>query len=223
VIGSPFNIKHMEKYINIRELTEYLQAHTQAQAAKHFGVTVQTIATRIRKHQIQFPEKRGLHNKKPIRPIIPEGDYFLVPLGDGSYAKICACHKHVAEGRNWQVAAYKYAVVTVNGKPVKMHHLVAGVRDGFVIDHINIDSRDNRCSNLRHVTQQVNCLNIVRENRNNRSGYRGVSWHYTVKKWRAVTDIGGSRIVSYHETPELASQAYLATKEILISQQSTNR
>lgn len=51
----------------------------------------------------------------------------------------------------------------------------------FTIDHINRIKNDNRISNLRDVTQFINCQNRS----DNKSGIVGVYWDKRESKWRA--------------------------------------
>ena len=44
------------------------------------------------------------------------------------------------------------------------------------IDHINTNIRDNRKENLRVISVSDNGKNRAKRNRNNKSGYRNVSW-----------------------------------------------
>lgn len=52
------------------------------------------------------------------------------------------------------------------------------------IDHINGDPFDNRWTNLRPATHMQNHSNRGK-NRNNKSGFKGVSWHRGAQKWVA--------------------------------------
>jgi len=54
-----------------------------------------------------------------------------------------------------------------------------------VSDHINGDTLDNRRGNLRPATPAQNRHNGVCD-RNNRSGYRGVSWNSSRKEWHCT-------------------------------------
>lgn len=44
---------------------------------------------------------------------------------------------------------------------VYMHRLVIGDKKGFVVDHINLNTLDNRRENLRHLTISENCRNRI--------------------------------------------------------------
>lgn len=48
---------------------------------------------------------------------------------------------------------------TGTSRYLKLHHLILGRQDGFVVDHVNGDKLDNRRSNLRFVTQADNARN----------------------------------------------------------------
>ena len=60
------------------------------------------------------------------------------------------------------------------------------------IDHINGNRLDNRRSNLRLCTHAENMRNI-RIQKNNTSGYKGVSYYTKIKKWVASCEINGKR------------------------------
>ena len=65
---------------------------------------------------------------------------------------------------------------------------------GYVIDHINGNSTDNRIENLRCVTQSQNLLNLnSRKRSNNTSGYRGVSFKRKLNKWIVQACVNGKR------------------------------
>lgn len=75
----------------------------------------------------------------------------------------------------------------VHGKKMiaRMHHMIVPFTKGYMVDHINGNGLDNRRSNLRLVTKSQNMMNSgVR--RNNKSGYKGVSWDKINNKWRVT-------------------------------------
>lgn len=67
-----------------------------------------------------------------------------------------------------------------------MHREIMGLSegDGLIVDHINMNGLDNRKINLRVVSCSLN-NHHRRKQRNNTSGYRGVSWHKGLNKWQA--------------------------------------
>jgi hypothetical protein len=115
-----------------------------------------------------------------------------------------------------KVAKYGNDYATTNiprdGKQIttQMHRLLMGVaiNDKRVVDHINHDTLDNRKCNLRVCTRQQNCMNR-KVNKNNKSGYVGVSFYNHTKKWRSAIGYKWNKIVlGYFSTPEEASAAY---------------
>ena len=84
------------------------------------------------------------------------------------------------------------------------------------IDHINGDQLDNRIENLREVCSRVNKENLRRPKGANVSGFLGVSWSKTAKKWRADISARGQKfIVGHFDSPEEAHEAYLIAKRRL--------
>lgn len=65
--------------------------------------------------------------------------------------------------------------------------------DAPYVDHIDGDGLDNRRSNLRAATHSQNLRNRVRLGTNNKSGFRGVSWHVGNKVWQAQIYIEGKK------------------------------
>lgn len=79
-----------------------------------------------------------------------------------------------------------YAVATVwsvdedgnrKGNPIYLHRFIMNSEnENEWIDHINHKPRDNRKENLRPISISDNSRNRKTRNRNNKSGYRNVSW-----------------------------------------------
>lgn len=84
--------------------------------------------------------------------------------------------------------AHGYAVRTIydSGKPyqLRMHRLIIDTPDGLDTDHINGNRLDNRKINLRTATRSQNVANTFVK-KQNKSGYKGVSWKKSNKKWCA--------------------------------------
>ncbi len=73
-----------------------------------------------------------------------------------------------------------------------MHRVVLKQKPRQGTDHINGDKLDNRRENLRPATSQQNNLNRGKSIRN-KSGFKGVSWSRTSRKWLACVYINGKQ------------------------------
>lgn len=81
---------------------------------------------------------------------------------------------------------------TSRGKVVTvlMHRLITNAPMGKDVDHKNMDRLDNRKINLRIVDRTQNNFNTG-VHKNNKSGFRGISWNKRIKSWRVY--IGGTK------------------------------
>jgi hypothetical protein len=110
-----------------------------------------------------------------------------------------------------------YVIITLNAKKYRAHRLVwfyvYGKWPENEIDHINRIPRDNRIINLREATDQENQFNRG-EQKNNTSGYKGVSWNKQNKKWLANIRVNCKTIyLGYFDDIQEASKAYRKAKE----------
>lgn len=75
-----------------------------------------------------------------------------------------------------------------NGRlsPIPMHREILGLLygDGTLGDHRNRNGLDNRRNNLRVASAQLNCYNKGMQ-KNNTSGFRGVTWDKRSEQWLA--------------------------------------
>jgi len=115
---------------------------------------------------------------------------------------------------NW-CYAYGYAVKSgrrkgKNREPLQfMHHYIIDRKDGFVTDHINRNTLDNRKENLRYADLSQNKANQTRITRKSKSGYTGVYYEPSKNKWRARFQAYKKRVtVGYYNTPKEAAIAY---------------
>ena len=82
------------------------------------------------------------------------------------------------------------------------------IPEGLVIDHINGDRADNRLENLRMCTFQENHFNRGKQS-NNKSGYKGVSWHKQKQKWVAQIKLDGrNKFLGFFDDPAKAYARY---------------
>jgi len=99
----------------------------------------------------------------------------------------------------------KYRCIRIDSKNYSSHRLAWLYIYGYFpdkIDHINGVSDDNRIVNLRDVNYSENNKN-KRLGKNNTSGYFGVTWNKTAKKWRAfIKTDGKNKHLGYHVKKE---------------------
>lgn len=105
-----------------------------------------------------------------------------------------------------------YVEITINYKKFKAHRLAwiyfNGEDPSGEIDHINRCTTDNRINNLRAVSSSLNKENRLKQS-NNKSGYKGVSWHQKAGKWQAhVRTHGRSNYLGLFVSAEDAYAAY---------------
>lgn len=90
-------------------------------------------------------------------------------------------------------------------KQQRLSRLVTGASEGMVVDHINHDILDNRCSNLRVCTYAQNSANA--KPRKGTSGFKGVS--KLRAKWQAnICHRGKVEYLGVFDSPEDAARAY---------------
>ena len=113
-----------------------------------------------------------------------------------------------------------YLRFQIDGKAYLSHRVawlhVYGVFPEDQIDHINRIKDDNRITNLREATNNLNQCNMSKRLPNSSSKYRGVGLHKSSGKWRAYVSFKGKGFsLGLHNTPEDAAKAYnIKAKEL---------
>ena len=98
-------------------------------------------------------------------------------------------------------------------KTKTIHRLMANafipnLQNKKCVDHIDHDKTNNTIENLRFATHRENQYNKSKQ-KNNTSGFIGVSLQKSTKKWVAQINTNGKHIhIGCYETAEEASQAY---------------
>jgi len=152
-------------------------------------------------HWIKKLLLQQISNTKNI--VLDDKTVKAIPLGTKTYPKIFALvdidnynliSKYYWHGKNSDCTFY--AISRINGKRVRMHRLILGLKhdDRQQGDHINGNGLDNRRCNLRIVTEQQNRFN-TRKRKGTSSKYKGVSWHVQTKKWRVNISANGTDYV----------------------------
>lgn len=114
----------------------------------------------------------------------------------------------------WVISSKGY-VITNQKNGGALHRIITGAQKGDIVDHINGDKLDNRRSNLRICTNAQNLMNRG-FNKNNKSGYKGVSFQKSANKWEAKIMVDKrSYYLGLFMTKEAAAKAYnIAAKKL---------
>lgn len=88
-----------------------------------------------------------------------------------------------------------------------MHYFLMERKKGFVMDHVNHNSLDNRRSNLRYVTHTQNSQNRLPKLK--KSNFKGVSWISSRNEWYAQIDYNKKAYyLGSYKIEEHAAEAY---------------
>ena len=161
-----------------------------------------------------MPERIELQHKSkhnplfPIRPVLrPIGPSIAyVELTQGQWALIDADDALRVGRYNWRAIK---AGTSFYARRTHQHQGLHVFLVGLGADHINGNPLDNRrLANLRPASRSQNNCNRRRQ-RNNSSGYKGVSWHQGRQRWEAIIQANGKRKdLGGFSTPEAAYAAY---------------
>ena len=112
-----------------------------------------------------------------------------------------------------------YRTIRIDKRIYLAHRLawlyINGQFPSAYIDHVNGDPSDNRIANLRCATRSENMRNR-KHNSNNTSGFKGVSWNKSVKKWQAAIRLNGKRHhLGVFDTADAAYKRYCEASKVL--------
>lgn len=107
-----------------------------------------------------------------------------------------------------------YAAVRLQGNVYYIHRILYYLythidpKDNF-IDHIDGNTLNNSIDNLRLVSNKQNQQNRATKNKNNSSGYKGVTWDKNRNKWIAqITVEGKCKFLGRYDCKIKAALAY---------------
>ena len=101
-----------------------------------------------------------------------------------------------------------------NNRTIFMHSEILKTPKGFLADHVNGIKLDNRRKNLRIANYSQNGMN-KRMQKNNKSGYTGVSWDQTNRKWTSRIKVNNKYLnLGYFINKTIAHQAYIKASKI---------
>lgn len=162
-------------------------------AQSHLGGTLEVITSRAK--PLLFLEDAMVVNIKGYAVQIDDED------------------EHIIRDHGWCVHSCSqpgrvYFQANINKKRVLLHRLIIKAPLGASIDHADADTLNNRKINLRFATQYQNTKN-GRKHKDNRSGYKGVSWDRKHRRWSAfIGDRYTHKWLGYFLDPREASEAY---------------
>jgi AP2 domain/HNH endonuclease len=139
-----------------------------------------------------------------------------VPLTQGKFALVSdQVYEQVSQFK-WYAQHYRnswYAargVTTPRGRSMlTLHRFILGVTDPKIhVDHVDGDGLNCTDENIRLATPEQNKHNQGKQ-KNNTSGYKGVSWHKQDKKWVCYLYSKGKHLfLGLYDDPEEAARAY---------------
>ncbi len=106
-------------------------------------------------------------------------------VDDADFEQLSQYKWRLSRGGNVGYSYYAVTTVKNNNKEitVRMHRLIMNSNKDESVDHCNGNGLDNRRKNLRLCTCSQNQANRTKQI-NNKSGFKGVSWRASRKKWQ---------------------------------------
>lgn len=148
----------------------------------------------------------GGRNQTPIR------GYMIVDAQDADLADVPWC----MTAKGYAIRRLSPRKYILGHRAVAMRMLGRAVARGEQVDHVNHDRLDNRRANLRIVTHAENQQHRRGKNRNNTSGFRGVSYDKRRNKWCAVVSVKARSFpCGRFDSPEEAGRAAEAMRKAI--------
>jgi hypothetical protein len=112
------------------------------------------------------------------------------------------------------VSKLGYTSIGIDSRLYRSHRLAwlytYGEFPSTGIDHIDGNPNNNAICNLRVTSQSGNNKNVAKR-KDNKSGYKGVSWCSITNKWKAQAQVDGKKkYIGLFDTPEEAFTAYVS-------------
>jgi len=198
---------------------------TRTEMAKMLNVCTKTIDDQARKlslgekvkNRVFFTEteaeqiRQNVKYKIPPKVISVEGETAIIDIDgkrilvDSQFLPEIQKHAWRNNGNNYFNYCKRIGKKTTC---VYLHRLIMNAPEGMEVDHKNSDILDNRKCNLRICSRSENLCN-KKLSKYNTSGYRGVTWDKSKRKWQAtITKNNKQYHLGRFNTPEEAHAAY---------------
>lgn len=158
--------------------------------------------------------KCGLYKVRRPEVLQPlDKPFRYIPLTQGKIAIVDAKDFDWLNRWNWCATCIRYGqnayAIRREGKQIIwMHRQILNCHPKAEVDHRNGNTLDNRRQNIRAATHSENAQNREKQ-RNNSSGFKGVSWFRRDHKWRARIHLNGEeRHIGYFINLAEAAKAY---------------
>lgn len=140
-----------------------------------------------------------------------------IPLTVGetivAFAQIDDVDFEKVNGFKWRFKADRYGGYAIMlGRDARncttLHEFIIGTRELMQVDHVDGNKLNCQRYNLRHLTVSQNHANRGPQ-KNNTSGFKGVTWHCHMERWQAKIGFQGKRkCLGSFDTAEEAAVAY---------------
>lgn len=94
----------------------------------------------------------------------------------------------------WNINYRNRTLGNLNNKTIQMSKFLTNTKASEIVDHINLNPRDNRRENLRIVTQSQNLMNTKGHGKMSKFGLKGISWDKNSRKWLGLFIKDGKKI-----------------------------
>jgi hypothetical protein len=164
----------------------------------------------------ESPTSEGAQNANLIT-LIENGLLKTISLTQGKIALVdpedydwLSQWKWYASERGYTYYAMRCPWIDKRPNPIFMHREILGLKKGdkTIGDHRDRNGLHNWRQNLRVVTPSISMCNRKR-NKNNTSGFKGVSWNKNAQKWIVHIGFHGKDIYcGLYSDPIMAAQVY---------------
>ena len=123
---------------------------------------------------------------------LTQNKYALVDDNDFIYLNKFKWHINCDDNRYYAIRHNGY----INGKrtSIAMHREILNLTDPKIqVDHKDHNGLNNQKNNLRIATNQQNHFNLTKR-KDNKSGYKGITWHKRDKIWQSQIQINNKLI-----------------------------